>query len=149
MISLSNGPISVSSAANAEPAAAHLEGRQRTRALLRGSQRSRPPVFIHSSWRASHTWFWQQFRKHQSAACFYEPFHESLVTLTRSEALSVGPNSWDSGHPAGEPYRIEFVPLIRRAGGVRLFTPEIAYQWFFPIGGATGHLNREELKYLA
>ena len=147
MISLPDGSISDLCAAEPEPRDTRLEERQRSRGhsgLPGRNQPSRPPIFIHSSWRASHTWFWQQFRAHQSTLCFYEPFHETLVTLTRSQALSVGPNSWDSGHPAGEPYRIEFVPLIRRAGGVRLITPEMSYQWFFPIGGVTGDLNREE-----
>jgi hypothetical protein len=49
----------------------------------------------------------------------------------------------------GEPYFLEFVPLIRRAGGVRLFVPEISYRWFLPVGGPTGDLHPKELKYLA
>lgn len=107
------------------------------------------PIFIHSSWRASHTWFWLKFRAHPSTLCFYEPFHESLATLTRSDALSLGPNSWDSRHPGDEPYFREFVPLIRKAGGVRLFVPQVPYRWFLPVDGPTGHLRREEIKYLA
>jgi hypothetical protein len=108
-----------------------------------------PPIFIHSSWRVSHTWFWLKFRQEPSTICFYEPFHENLATVTRSEALSVAPESWDSGHPHGQPYLLEFVPLIRNASGVRLFVPEIPYQWFIPIKGFAGHLHPEEAKYLA
>jgi hypothetical protein len=113
------------------------------------SSEAAPPIFIHSSWRASHTWFWMKFREHPSTLCFYEPFHECLATLTRSEAASLGPNSWHSRHPAGEPYYREFLPLIRKAGGVRLFIPEIPYRWFLPVGGPTGDLHSEERKYLA
>ena len=108
-----------------------------------------PPIFIHSSWRVSHTWFWLKFRHEPSTICFYEPFHEHLATVTRSEALTVVPESWDSGHPHGQPYFLEFLPLIRKASGVRLFVPEIAYEWFIPIKGFAGHLRPEEAKYLA
>lgn len=108
-----------------------------------------PPIFIHSSWRVSHTWFWLKFRQEPSTVCFYEPFHEGLATVTRSEALTLAPESWDSGHPHGQPYLLEFVPLIRNASGVRLFVPEIACEWFIPIKGFAGHLRPEEAKYLA
>ena len=108
-----------------------------------------PPIFIHSSWRVSHTWFWLKFRHEPSTICFYEPFHERLATVTRSEALTVVPESWDSGHPHGQPYFLEFLPLIRIASGVRLFVPEIPYQWFIPIKGFAGHLRPKEAKYLA
>ena len=108
-----------------------------------------PPIFIHSSWRVSHTWFWLKFRHEPSTICFYEPFHEGLATVTRSEALTVVPESWNSGHPHGQPYFLEFLPLIRNASGVRLFVPEIAYEWFIPIKGFAGHLRPEEVKYLA
>src|SRR5271170_3380321 len=101
--------------------------------------RSASPIFLHSSWRASHTWFWLKFREHDATVCFYEPFHESLATLTRSEALSQDPRSWNSRHPAAEPYLLEFTPLIRKAGGVRLFVPEISSRWFVPVGGPTGN----------
>src|SRR5690242_32732 len=87
---------------------------------------ARPPIFIHSSWRVSHTWFWLKFRRQPSTLCFYEPFHEGLASLTRTEAQISAPQGWDSGHPRAEPYFLEFLPLIRRAGGVRLFRRECA-----------------------
>src|SRR5215472_7987945 len=108
-----------------------------------------PPIFIHSSWRASHTWFWLKFREQPSTVCFYEAFNECLASLTRSEALSLAPSSWNSRHPATEPYYREFVPLIRKSGGVRLFTPEISYRWFLPTDGPNGDLRPGEVKYLA
>jgi hypothetical protein len=107
------------------------------------------PIFIHSSWRVSHTWFWLKFRKNASTVCFYEPFHEKLATVTRSEAVTLGQHSWNSGHPASDPYFLEFLPLIRRAGGVRLFPPEISYEWFMPVGGPTGELRGHEIRYLS
>jgi hypothetical protein len=121
------GPISV--AAEREAKADDLRGSWRADEARTDSGqecRSTSPIFLHSSWRASHTWFWLKFREHSSAVCFYEPFHEGLATLTRSEALSRGPNSWNSRHPAAEPYLLEFIPLIRKAGGVRLFVPAIS-----------------------
>jgi cytochrome c-type biogenesis protein CcmH/NrfG len=107
------------------------------------------PIFIHSSWRVSHTWFWLKFRKNPATICFCEPFHEALATITRPTAENFGPRSWNSGHPAGEPYFREFLPLIRKAGGVRLFVPEISCCWFTPVGGVGGRLRAEEQKYLA
>lgn len=134
------------------PRDAYPDGRQQPRwsqDRLEQHQQVASPIFIHSSWRASHTWFWLKFRCHPSAVCFYEPFHESLATLTRSEALSLSQHSWNSRHPASEPYYLEFVPLIRKAGGVRLFVPELSYRWFLPAGGTTGDLRPEEVRYLA
>ena len=107
------------------------------------------PIFIHSSWRVSHTWFWLKFRENPATICFCEPFHELLATIARSTAGTLSPGSWDSGHPGSEPYFREFLPLIRKAGGVRLFVPEISYRWFTPIDGVGGRLRPEEQKYLA
>jgi hypothetical protein len=146
------GRRSVSDAAEHEPRDGYPDGRQQPERPQDRSEQHQPgasPIFIHSSWRASHTWFWLKFRCHSSTVCFYEPFHESLATLTRSEALSLGRHSWNSRHPASEPYYLEFVPLIRKAGGVRLFVPELSYRWFLPVGGPAGDLRPEEVRYLA
>lgn len=145
------GHSSVSVSAEHEPRDGYPDGCQQPQGLQDPLEQDQAafPIFIHSSWRASHTWFWLKFRCHPSTICFYEPFHESLATLTRSEALSLGRHSWNSRHPAGEPYYLEFVPLIRKAGGVRLFVPEISYRWFLPVGGPTGDLRPEEVRYLA
>lgn len=102
------------------------------------------PIFIHASWRTSHTWFWLKFRGVPSTLCYYEPFHEKLAVVTRSEASVLGPDSWDSGHPSSEPYLIEYLPLIRKAGGVRLFSPQISYAWFLPAGGPGGISDRRK-----
>jgi hypothetical protein len=143
-----------------EPIPLAAEPEARTHKSDRANQPDRParhhkdkhcsglPIFLHSSWRASHTWFWLKFREHSSTVCFYEPFHEILATVTRSEALSVGPSSWNSRHPSAEPYRLEFAPLIRKSGGVRLFVPEISYRWYVPDGGLCGSLRPQEVRYL-
>ncbi len=114
-----------------------------------GEGHGKAPIFIHSSWRVSHTWFWLKFRENPGTICFCEPFNEQLATIARSTAGILSPGSWDSGHPGSEPYFREFLPLIRKAGGVRLFVPEIPYRWFTPIDGVGGRLRPEEQKYLA
>src|SRR5579875_891697 len=117
-------------------------------ALRAPARRPAPAVFIHSSWRTGSTWFWLKFRALPATLCYYEPFHEGLAAVTREQARRIGPSSWASGHPAGAPYHLEFLPLIRRAGGVRLFVPQIAYDWFMPAGGIAGRLRPQELRYL-
>jgi hypothetical protein len=52
-------------------------------------------------------------------------------------------------HPAAEAYLLEFILLIRKTGGVRLFAPEISYRWFVPVGSPGGDLRPQEIKYLA
>jgi hypothetical protein len=37
-------------------------------------------IFLRSSWRASHTWFWLKFRELSSTVSFYDPVHQSLAT---------------------------------------------------------------------
>lgn len=107
-----------------------------------------PAVFLHSSWRTASTWFWLKFRQRPETLCYYEPFHEALGRVTRDKAAQFGPASWNSGHPASAPYLLEFLPLIRRAGGARLFAPEMTYEWFLPEGGLAGRLRAQERRYL-
>ena len=107
------------------------------------------PCFIHSSWRTSKTWFFELFRHFPQTLCYYEPFNEHLATLTAAEAVQVGPRSWESGHRSSIPYFREYIPLLRRSGGTRLFRPEMSYDWFVPVGGLRGSLRAAELKYLA
>jgi len=107
------------------------------------------PIFIHSSWRTSSTWFWQSFRRLPATICFYEPFHEWLATITRQQAVGEGPRSWNSGHPAGDPYFLEYVPLLRKSGGVRIYRTSMAYEWYVPPGGLHDELRPVEAKYLS
>jgi hypothetical protein len=107
------------------------------------------PIFIHSSWRTSSTWFWQSFRQLPATICFYEPFHECLATITRQQAVAEGPRSWNSGHPAGDPYFIEYVPFLRQSGGVRIYRTSMAYEWYVPQRGLHDELRPAEAKYLS
>jgi hypothetical protein len=110
---------------------------------------NRLPVFIHSSWRTSSTWLWLKFRQVPNTLCFYEPFNPMLGTVTRGDAETLNPQSWNSHHPGDAPYLLEFVPLIRRSGGVRAYQEAMEAEWFVPIGGMRGDLRREELSYVA
>jgi len=104
-------------------------------------------VFIHSSWRTSSTWFWTQFRAVPATICFYEPFNERLATLNK-DSIQVGPTSWDSGHPVGDPYFLEYLPLLNDPGGVQLYDPAMAVDWFIPDGGLNGNLRASEVRYV-
>ena len=106
------------------------------------------PIFIHSSWRSSSTWFFFKFRKLSQTECFNEPFNEDLITISRSKASSATPQSWDSHHPAGDPYYLEYLPLISDAGGVKLFDAHMPFDWFIPDGGLRGELRPSEKHYL-
>jgi hypothetical protein len=105
--------------------------------------------FIHSGWRTGKTWFALLFRHFPKLMWFYEPFHEGLATLTAAKAVQLSPGSWPSGHPGAASYWREYVPLIRKTGGVRLYHREMAYDWFISEGGLRGQLRSEELKYLS
>ena len=91
----------------------------RARGKSRGDIPSAPPIFIHSSWRTSSTWFWSKFRQLPETLAFYEPLTMFLNTITRAQALAYDHDAWGSGHSATDPYFLEFVPLIRRTGGVQ------------------------------
>lgn len=107
------------------------------------------PVFLHSSWRTSSTWLWQQFRNLPETLCFYEPFNEDLPTISRQTALERGVDSWKSGHARTAAYYLEYLPLIRKSGGVRLNQPPFAYDWFIPVGGLAGTLRPAEIRYVS
>jgi hypothetical protein len=81
--------------------------------------------------------------------CFYEPFNEALEGITPAYALSQGFRSWNSRHPRADPYWVEYLPLIRKSGGIRLFDRRMPFTWFIPIGGLQGELRLHEKRYLA
>jgi glycosyltransferase involved in cell wall biosynthesis len=120
-----------------------------SRGLQLGSAQHGSPVFIHSSWRTASTWFWNRFRQCPDTVCYYEPFHRQLASLTARIAFAHDPNSWASAHPRIAPYWTEYVPLLRRAGGVRLYDRAMAQDYFIPVGGLQGDLRPNELRYLA
>jgi len=112
-------------------------------------QHGRAPIFIHSSWRTSSTWFWSKFRQLPSTLAFFEPFNQFLDTITVEQALEFNHQIWSSRHSPTEPYCFEYLPLIRRSGGVRLFKGDFPFDWFIPDGGLRGKLRREEIRYVA
>lgn len=107
------------------------------------------PVFIHSSWRTSSTWFWSRFRQLPCTLGFFEPFNQFMNTITAEQALAFSHKIWGSRHSPTEPYCYEYLPLIRRSGGVRLFKGSLSFDWFIPQGGLQGKLRHEEIRYLA
>lgn len=107
------------------------------------------PIFIHSSWRTSSTWFWSKFRQLPSTLAFFEPFNQFFNTITAEQALAFSHKIWGSRHSPTEPYCYEYLPLIRRSGGVRLFKASFPFEWFIPNGGLRGKLRPEEVRYLA
>ncbi|MGC2331677.1 MAG: glycosyltransferase family 25 protein, partial [Candidatus Acidiferrales bacterium] len=107
------------------------------------------PVFIHSSPRTSSTWFWLKFRELPSTLCYYEPFSYTMGMLWPEHALTLGGHSWDSRHPPGDPWRREYIPLLRETGGIEQFGQAMTIQWFIPQGGLRGELRPSEKDYLS
>ena len=105
-------------------------------------------IFIHSSFRTGSTYLWSCFRKYPRAVAYYEIFHEILSTINKFGLLSIGPETWRSGHPPGAPYFLEFLPLIRYEGGVEGFDPGMSYRRFIPADGCGGGISATEAAYL-
>lgn len=85
------------------------------------------PIFVHSAWRAGSTYFWNTFRSSPHYRAYYEPFHESLETLTATALERATSASWPSRHPALDaPYYREYAKILESCGGVKNF------QWTFP-----------------
>lgn len=105
-------------------------------------------LFIHSSFRTGSTWFFEKLRRLPTTLCYYEIFHERLNTLDMKELERFGAASWDSNHPAGEPYFKEFAPLLRSGGGVRRFRREFSYARMTPGPAGSGALSEAEVRYV-
>ncbi|WP_029006554.1 hypothetical protein [Azorhizobium doebereinerae] len=101
-----------------------------------------------SSFRTSSTWLWQKFRAAPGALAYYEIFNEHLDVLTGGGAAEVNYQSWNSRHPPGAPYFIEFLPLLREGGGIRGFNARMAFESFIPQGGPSGDLAPAENDYV-
>ena len=108
-----------------------------------------PPIFIHSSWRSSSTWFWSKFRELPGTTAYFEPFSELNTTLTPTNVPGFDSTVWESRHPKIASYLLEYLPLLRRSKGVRLYQQRMAYDWFIAKGGLDGTLRDEETRYLA
>lgn len=105
-------------------------------------------LFIHSSFRTGSTWFFEKLRRLPTALSYYEIFHERLNTIDLIELNRFGAASWDSNHPAGEPYFKEFAPLLRSGGGVRRFRREFSYARMTPGPAGRGEISEAETRYI-
>ena len=104
------------------------------------------PIWIHAPWRAGSTYVWNKFRSCPQYLAFYEPFHESLETLTPTAVAGATARSWPSGHPPLDaPYYREFEPLLIPGGGVRGFEHALPYTYYFvndePLACQRAYLN--------
>jgi hypothetical protein len=106
-------------------------------------------VFLHSSFRASSTWFWSKFRSFAETECYREVLGEDVATITTEKVFWADAEGWDSRHPSRDPYYLEYLPLIHPNGGVQFFDPAMPMDWFFPIGGLRGELREAEIRYLS
>lgn len=107
-----------------------------------------PPVFVHSAFRSSSTWLWARMRAAKGTMAFYECFSEALGDLQPGTVVALGPDSWRSRHPANPPYFMEFLPLLREAGGVESFDPAFGLPSFIPQGGPEGALSDAQKTYV-
>ena len=106
------------------------------------------PVFIHSSFRTSSTWLWSKIRKLPNVLAYYEVFHESLANVDAKSLNFNSHSSWSSGHPAQAPYFLEFLPFLKKGGGIELFDSNMSFERFIPEGGINGELSLQEISYL-
>jgi hypothetical protein len=89
-----------------------------------------------------------KFRDIPNTLCFCEPFNGQLASISGDYLEILGPASWNSGHPAGEPYFKEYQPLLLTTGGIRLFEPAMEMEWHMPDGGLQGNLRLAERRYI-
>lgn len=96
------------------------------------------PIFIHSSFRTGSTWLWSKFRENQNTYCYYEIFNNILLSID-AETIQISSSTWNSHHPPGPPYFIEFGPLLK-GSGIAGFDRDMAIDDFFLK--ASGDLDR-------
>lgn len=106
------------------------------------------PIFINSSFRTSSTWLWEKLRRLPRVTAYYEIFNPDIATLS-AEAIRGGTyDSWDSKHPPGAPYFLEFLPLLAAEGGVPLYKNSMALRRFIPADGIDGTLSEDQQAYV-
>ncbi|GEO99454.1 hypothetical protein GCM10007887_15970 [Methylobacterium haplocladii] len=79
---------------------------------------------------------------------YYEIFHETLASTSQQQIASAKASSWDSKHPPGAPYFLEYLPLIREQGGIAGFDPSLSYERFIPPSGPSGPVSEAESAYV-
>lgn len=106
------------------------------------------PIFIHSSFRTSSTWLWQNFRKLPEVLAFCEPFNEVLASISPAQIASYGPRDWSSGHVDDGPYFLEYLPLVAENGGIQGYKEGFHFERFVPADGIHGDISDEEVEYI-
>lgn len=105
-------------------------------------------IFLHSSFRTSSTYIWSRFRQASNCIAYYEVFHELLASITQQQISSIRSDAWNSQHPPGAPYFLEFLPLIQEQGGVAGFDPNLGYGDFVPASGPSGPAADAQAAYV-
>jgi len=93
-------------------------------------------VFLHTGWRSSGTWIWEQFRALPEVVAFYEPLHEQFALVRRSELVKPPAHAARiHGHPESmRPYFEEFEPLFSRTTGrLRYYKIAFAVDEYFAV----------------
>ncbi|MFG1461394.1 hypothetical protein V5F77_00715 [Xanthobacter sp. DSM 24535] len=109
----------------------------------------KPPIFVHSSYRTSSTWFWSKLRAAPSVLAYCEIFNEALAKVTRETIEAQRAESWASGHPSVAPYFLEFLPLLTQEQGLPLYDRSMPFEHFMPADGMGGALSEAETAYVA
>lgn len=108
-----------------------------------------PPLFVHSSYRTSSTWFWSKLRAKPTVLAYCEIFNEALAKLTCETIEAQHADSWASGHPSVAPYFLEFLPLLTKEQGLPLYDRSMPFARFMPDDGMGGALSAAETEYVA
>ena len=89
-------------------------------------------VFLHTGWRSSGTWLWSRCREQSNVHALYEPLHEDIASLRRSDIPKLRPSAWRSRHGETAPYFAEYGELIAPGrAGVPLYQRRFAFDGFF------------------
>ena len=103
-------------------------------------------IFLHSGFRTGSTFVWSCFRRAPRTVAYYEIFNDALATLTTGDLAGLRQDVWNSKHPAGAPYFLEFLPLIDGVG-VAGFESAMSYERFVPAQGCGGPVSELEIRY--
>ncbi|RBP18305.1 hypothetical protein DFR50_101249 [Roseiarcus fermentans] len=141
-----SGSFSTPAVAGAAAGLSRLDAPAPARSAL--ARAASAPVFIHSSWRTSSTWLWAKLRSAPTAIAYCEVFHERLASLTIEYLRRNDYSGWNSKHPEGAPYFLEFAPLVGPGGAARGYDRRMAVDWFVPLEGLGGPLRDAERTYL-
>nr|WP_250890295.1 hypothetical protein [Sphingobium nicotianae] len=77
-----------------------------------------PSIIVYSGYRSSSTWFWSRLRKNSRLRCYYEVFHEILISASPEIIQNLRPSDWRSRHPDDAPYLLEYAPLLGEGPGI-------------------------------